>query len=113
VLHSRANLGSTLIQTTSIIWFEKTDVSRASAVFNAGRQNIDSLGIALSSLLIVYGFKSKGIDISHPITNPSKAVFYYSFMLIPFVAFLGILVTLKINNKKIIALISKTNDKEF
>lgn len=106
-----SGLCGTPIQTASIIGFEKEDVSRASAIFNAGRQTSISLGIALSSLLITYGFNSNGLNVTHPIINPSKAVFYYAFMLIPFVSLLGIFITLKVNNKKILALISQ--NKEF
>lgn len=92
------------IQTTSIIGFKKEDVGRASAVFNAVRQISISFGIALTSLLITYGFKLKGLDITQQVSQPGKAVFYYAFMLIPFVSFLGILMTAQINNKKVILL---------
>lgn len=105
-----SGLCGTPIQTASIIGFAKNDVSRASAVFNAGRQISISLGIALSSLLIAYGFRSHGLDITHPVSHPSKAVFYYAFMMIPFVSLLGILVTMTIDNKKILARIARNGE---
>jgi len=102
-----SGLCGTPIQTASIIGFKKEDVGRASAVFNAGRQVSISFGIALTSLLITYGFKLNGLDVLQQISHPGKAVFYYAFMLIPLVSFLGILITTKVNNKKIISLIAQ------
>ncbi len=102
-----SGLCGTPMQTSSIIGFDKGDVSRASAVFNAGRQISISLGIALSTLLITYGYKSTGLNIALPISHPSKAVFVYAIMLIPIISLLGIFVAAKINNKEVIALISK------
>ena len=99
-----SGLCGTPIQTTSIIDFKKEDVGRASAVFNAGRQISISFGIALTSLLITYGFKLNGLDVLQQTSQPGKAVFYYAFMLIPLVSFLGILITAQINNKIIILL---------
>ncbi|MBA2650010.1 MAG: hypothetical protein H0U75_10545, partial [Legionella sp.] len=100
-------LCGTPIQTASIIGFKQEDVGRASAVFNAGRQMSISFGIALTTLLITYGFKSHGLDLLQQTSQPGKAVFYYAFMLIPLVSFLGILITAQINNEKIIGLISQ------
>ncbi len=91
-----SGLCGTPIQTASIIGFKKEDVGRASAVFNAGRQISISFGIALTSLLITFGFKLNGLDVLQQTSQPSKAVFYYAFMLIPLVSFLGILMTAQI-----------------
>ena len=102
-----SGLCGTPIQTASIIGFEKEDVGRASAVFNAGRQVSISLGIALTSLLITYGFKLNGLDVSQQISQPGQSVFYCAFILIPVVSFLGILMTTRINNKKIMLLIAQ------
>ncbi len=102
-----SGLCGTPIQTASIIGFEKEDVGRASAVFNAGRQVSISLGIALTSLLITYGFKLNGLDVSQQISQPGQSVFYCAFILIPAVSLLGILMTTRINNKKIMLLIAQ------
>lgn len=100
-----SGLCGTPIQTASMIGFKKEDVGRASAVFNVGRQISISLGIALTSLLITYGFKVNGYDVLQHIAHPSKAVFYYAFMLIPLASLVGILVTTQVNNKQILALL--------
>ena len=102
-----SGLCGTPIQTASIIGFNKEDVGRASAVFNAGRQISISFGIALTSLLITYGFKLHGLDPLQQTLPPNKVVFYYAFMLIPLVSILGILITTQVNNKKIILLTAK------
>lgn len=102
-----SGLCGTPIQTASIIGFKKEDIGRASAIFNAGRQIAISLGIALTSLLITYGFKLNGLDVLQETAQPGRAVFYYAFMLVPIVSFLGILMTAQINNKKIISLTTK------
>lgn len=102
-----SGLCGTPIQTASIIGFKKEDVGRASAVFNAGRQISISFGIALTSLLITYGFKLHGLDPLQQTLPPDKVVFYYAFMLIPLVSILGILITTQVNNKKIILLTAK------
>jgi EmrB/QacA subfamily drug resistance transporter len=92
-----SGLCGTPIQTLSVVGFNKTDVGPASAIFNAGRQISISLGIALSSLLISYGFKLHG----------SENGFYYAFLLIPVVAAFGILMSLRVNNQKVLEIISK------
>lgn len=101
-----SGLCGTPIQTISMLGFNKADLSRASTVFNAGRQVSISMGIALSSLLIIYGFRSKGLDINQSILNPGRAVFYYAFILIPVVSILGILIALKINTSNVKHLVS-------
>jgi EmrB/QacA subfamily drug resistance transporter len=100
-------LCGTPIQTASIIGFKKEDIGRASALFNAGRQVSISFGIALTALLITYGFELNGLDVLQPVSQPGKSIFYYAFILITVVSFLGILIATKMNNKKIIALISQ------
>lgn len=101
-----SGLCGTPIQTTSIIGFDKADVSRASAIFNAGRQVSISLGIALSSLLISYGFKSNGIALTHPIiSSASRMAFNDAFMCTSLIALLGIVITMCVDNKKILVLI--------
>lgn len=101
-----SGLCGTPIQTSSIIGFEKSDVSRASAVFNAGRQISISLGVALSSFLISYGFKVNDLILSTTTNNVGQNVFYYAFMLIPFVSIIGVITTLTVDNKKILLMLN-------
>jgi len=96
-----SGLCGTPIQTASIINFDKKDVGRASAVFNAGRQVSISLGVALSSMLIAYGFRIHGLSLSADISNVNPDVFYYAFAMIPVFALAGIIVASAINNKNI------------
>lgn len=98
-----SGLCGTPIQTTSIIDFNKADVGRASAIFNAGRQVSISLGIALSALLISYGFRVNQLT---QVTILGRGLgyegFHYAFMMIPVAAFLGIVFAMKINNAKVL-----------
>lgn len=96
-----SGLCGTPIQTASIIGFDKKDVGRASALFNAGRQVSISLGVALSSMLISYGFKSHDLSLSQVINNAPPSAFYYAFAMIPVVAMLGIIVASAIDNKNV------------
>lgn len=100
-----SGLCGTPIQTSSIIGFQKNDVGRASAIFNASRQISISLGIALSSLLISYGFKSYGVNTAHTYIN--KAVFYDAFILISFVSLCGIIAARQVDNKSVLSLIEQ------
>lgn len=97
-----SGLCGTPIQTASIIGFKKNEVSRASAIFNAGRQVSISLGVALSSMLIAYGFKSNGVDFIQPIKETGGSVFYYAFAMIPLISIMGIIITLTIDNENVL-----------
>lgn len=90
------------IQTMSVVGFDKDELSRTSAIFNAGRQVSITLGIALSSLLISYGYKANKISPTLSI-NPILAhnIFQYAFFMIPLVAFIGILVAMTINTHSV------------
>lgn len=101
-----SGLCGTPIQTSSIIGFDKKDVGRASAVFNAGRQVSISLGVALSSLLISYGFKMHNLSLTQTVNNVDPSVFYYAFAMIPVVAMLGIIIASKINNESVFSRIN-------
>ncbi len=102
-----SGLCGTPIQAMSLIGFNKNDVGRASAIFNAGRQISISLGVALSSLCIAYGFKLHGISMFQNIARVSHNVFYYAFIMIPLVAMIGIIITLFVNNKEVLFIVSR------
>lgn len=88
-----SGLCGTPIQTASVIDFEKADVGRASAIFNAGRQVSISLGIALSALLISYGLKVNHLTQATILGRGlGYEAFHYAFMMIPVAALLGIVV---------------------
>ncbi|MCH9755583.1 MAG: DHA2 family efflux MFS transporter permease subunit [Gammaproteobacteria bacterium] len=85
------------MQTISILEFKNEEISRASALFNIGRQLSISLGIALSALLIAYGYRRYHIDITDVALVVPKAVFYPAFSLLVIMPMLGIVTALKIN----------------
>ena len=85
------------MQTISILEFKDEDISRASALFNIGRQLSISLGIALSALLMAYGYRLHQIDMSDLALVIPKAVFYPAFSLVAVVPLVGIITALKIN----------------
>ena len=93
------------IQTSGIIGFAKEDVGRANSIFNTCRQIAISIGIALASLLINFGFKIYHLEGLKTLHANYHAGFYYAFILIPIVCCLGIIVTLQIDNKKILDII--------
>ena len=93
------------IQTSGIIGFAKEDVGRANSIFNICRQIAISIGIALASLLINFGFKIYHLEGLKTLHANYHAGFYYAFILIPIVCCLGIIVTLQIDNKKILDII--------
>ncbi len=81
------------IQMLSVIAFNKEQAGKASAIFNITRQIAISVGIALFSLLIAYNSPS-----ANDITSLNYHDFYLSFLLIPVMAILGIIITLTIDN---------------
>ncbi len=85
------------MQTISILEFKDEDISRASALFNIGRQLSISLGIALSALLMAYGYRYYQIDMTDLALMIPKTVFYPAFSLLAVVPMLGIVTALKIN----------------
>ena len=88
------------MQTISILEFKNEDISRASALFNIGRQLSISLGIALSALLMAYGYRLYQIDMHDLALMVPKAVFYPAFGLLVTVPVLGIVTALKIQHQK-------------
>lgn len=102
-----SGLCGTPIQTASVIGFAKKDVGRANAIFNAGRQISISFGVALSSLLIAYGFKAHGTNIAHTDQVVMLNVFYYAFAMIPFISLMGIIFTLFVNDREVLLINSR------
>jgi hypothetical protein len=103
-----SGLCGTPIQTASVIGIAKPDISRTNAIFNAGRQISISLGVALSSLLIGYGFKLNNLHPMQSITaTMAYTIFHYAFFMIPIVALIGIIITLTIDNRYALAQLTK------
>jgi len=95
------------IQTLSIIDFDKKDIGIASAIFNASRQVSISLGVAVSSLLISFGFAINGIETGTAIINAlAFDVFHYAFFAISIIALIGALLASRINNQAVISKIT-------
>lgn len=91
------------IQTLSIVDFDKHDIGTASVIFNAGRQVSISLGVAISSLLISFGFAANGIEAGAAINNAlAFDVFHYAFYTISIIALIGVLLAFRINNQAVI-----------
>lgn len=97
-------LCGTPVQALSVIDFEKSALSRVNAIFNAGRQVSISLGTAFSSVLIAYGFRMYQIPVDAKVIGAlfSQYVFLPAFLLAPAVAFIGVLIALRIPNHRII-----------
>lgn len=99
-----SGLCGTPIQTASVIGMKRNDISCANTIFNAGRQVSISFGVALSSLLISYGFRANNFHISQSIMPiMTYPIFHYAFYMIPVVALIGILVTMTIDDRQIVA----------
>ncbi|MDF1646495.1 MAG: DHA2 family efflux MFS transporter permease subunit [Legionellaceae bacterium] len=88
------------MQAMSILEFKDKEISRASALFNIGRQLSISLGVALSALLITCGYHYYQVDMRDVALHVPKAVFYPAFSLLAIVPALGILTAFKINIPK-------------
>ncbi len=89
-----SGLCGTPIQTLSVIGFAKTEIGAANLIFNTGRQISISLGVAISSLLISFGFYSAGLTSSAAI--PSHLVlhvFGFGFWAISLIALMGVALT--------------------
>ncbi len=96
------------IQATGVIDFPKSAIGDVNMLFNAGRQISISLGVALSSLLIAYGYKVNP-QLAHLTQNGiGYPVFIYAFILISIVLCFGIICALTINNQKVIAIANMT-----
>ncbi len=102
-----SGLCGTPIQASSIIGFSKNELSDINMLFNAGRQISISLGVALSSLLISYGFRVNHIISPSTATAIGSPVFLYAFTAIPIILFIGIIVAAKIDNQKVLEIIAK------
>lgn len=100
-----SGLCGTPLQAISIIGFSKNELSDINMIFNAGRQVSISLGVAISSLLISYGFKINHLISSANVTGIGYQVFLYAFIAIPIILFVGILVSLKIDNQKVLGIL--------
>lgn len=80
-----SGLCGTPIQTMSVIGFSKKDIGHVNAIFNITRQISISMGVALSSLLIAYGYHLYGV-------NTKQAVFQIAFISISMIAMIGIMI---------------------
>lgn len=63
------------------------------------------------ALLISYGFKAHGLDLSHFHGDVARSSFYYAFGMIPLAALIGIIVVSTVDNKKIILMSVKKINK--
>lgn len=101
-----SGLCGTPIQTISVLDFAKKDLGQINTIFNASRQVSISLGVAISSLLIAYGFKANEMHPDQAITTAmAYPIFHYGFFLLPIVALIGIIVALTIDNQRILAIL--------
>ncbi len=97
-----SGLCGTPIQTISVIGFQKEDVSRVSALFNVGRQVSISLGVALSSLFIGYGFNLHNLHLNQTTYKVGSSPFYYAFTLIFIIALIGLTFCSKLNSRSML-----------
>jgi EmrB/QacA subfamily drug resistance transporter len=79
------------IQTLSVINIASDQLSQANSIFNICRQVAISLGIALSSLMILFGLKTVGLSgIGSFPHDQALKVFWFSFVIISVIALSGI-----------------------
>ncbi|MDO8954714.1 MAG: DHA2 family efflux MFS transporter permease subunit [Gammaproteobacteria bacterium] len=90
------------IQTSGMLDFDNKHVSRASAIFTAGRQISISIGLCLSSLLISYGLAQNEVRLSDISPSIAYAIFHYAFFMISIASILGAIVTLTIDNRSVL-----------
>ncbi len=90
-----SGLCGTPIQTLSVIGFDKDDIAAANTVFNASRQVSISLGMAISSGLMVIGFNFAHLSHNTYVVHQSALlqVFGLGFLVIPIVALIGVGIT--------------------
>lgn len=96
-----SGLCGTPIQTLSVISFNKDDIASVNTIFNACRQVSISLGMAISSGLMVIGFNDAHLSKTSDIINKSDLfqVFGLGFLAIPVVALIGVLITSSLKNR--------------
>ena len=96
------------IQASALFDIKRADTGRASSVFNAGRQVAISFGVALSSLVLASGFRELNIN-TNVLTANAKTlpIFERAFIMLAIISFLGVLVALTINNKRILEIVGK------
>ena len=73
-----------------------------SALFNVGRQVSISLGVALSSLFIGYGFNLHNLYLNQTAYKVGSSPFYYAFTLIFIVALIGMTFCSKLNSRSML-----------
>jgi EmrB/QacA subfamily drug resistance transporter len=95
-----SGLCGTPIQTLSVISFNKEDIASVNTLFNACRQVSISLGMAISSGLMVIGFNDAHLSKTSEIISKADLfqVFGLGFLAIPVVALLGVLITSGLKN---------------
>ncbi len=96
------------VQASALFDIKRADTGRASSVFNAGRQVAISFGVALSSLVLASGFRELNINANALTANTnSLPIFERAFIMLAFISFLGVLVAVTINNKRILEIVGK------
>lgn len=94
------------IQASALFDIKRNDTGRASSVFNAGRQVAISIGVALSSLILASGFREFNINTNSIFSNPnSMPVFERAFNALAIICFIGVIIALTINNKRILKIV--------
>lgn len=93
-----SGLCGTPIQTLSIIAFNKDAIGAINSIFNTCRQISISSGVAISSVLIALGLYFSGVNGTENIIHSKVySVFIYGFLAIPIIAFVGIIITINLN----------------
>jgi hypothetical protein len=96
------------IQASALFDIQKNETGRASSVFNAGRQVAISIGVALSSLILASGFRELNINSNSVLSNPNALpIFERAFNLLALISFMGVIIALTINNKRVLEIITK------
>ena len=96
------------IQASALFDIHKNDTGRASSVFNAGRQVAISIGVALSSLILASGFREMNINSNFILSNSNALpIFERAFNILALISFMGVIIALTINNKRVLEIISK------
>lgn len=91
------------LQACAMLDLKKQETSSGSALFNVLRQIGISLGVALSCMVLAIQFRGKDLSsvISH-VSFATRPAFQFTFILFAFIALLGALVSLSLNNKRIL-----------
>ena len=87
------------VQALNMLKVEKSLTSRASAVFNAGRQVSISLGIAFSALFLKYGFRDAQITkLTDANRHLAYGIFCHGFLFLTTIALVGACIALFFQN---------------